>query len=279
MASSLNNPQSRTPVYFLGIGGPNFMENRTHPAFLKLGETGREITQKVRPKAIVVISAHWQHSPTSVAVNVREEGQLIYDFYGFPPHYYEHKFPHRGSREIAEKVIKSLEAKGIEVERTERGLDHGVWVGFLAAFDPQENPLYCPIVQLSLMDNYDIDQHYRIGEALQSLRDEGVLIVGAGMVVHNLNDFRKSRGKGPLMPYASTFEMAVTEALREPENRKPAMSSLMQRTDTDEAHPSWEHIMPLHVAAGAAGDDRGERIWAMPEGSLNWGQYRFGSIL
>jgi aromatic ring-opening dioxygenase catalytic subunit (LigB family) len=91
------------PVYFLGIGGPNFMEAKDHPAFFKLGETGREITTKVKPKAVVVFSAHWQHENSKVAVNVAENMDLIYDFYGFPPHYYEYKYPNSGSPAIAEK--------------------------------------------------------------------------------------------------------------------------------------------------------------------------------
>ena len=99
MSVTKNGATSKTPVYFLGIGGPNFMENRSHPAFVKLGQTGREITQQVKPKAVVVISAHWQHSPHSAAINIQEQGEIIYDFYGFPPHYYEYTFPHRGSRE------------------------------------------------------------------------------------------------------------------------------------------------------------------------------------
>ena len=131
-AASHSKSPSRLPVYFLGIGGPNFMEAKDHPAFLKLGETGREITTKVKPKAVVVFSAHWQHGPSTVAVNVAEKTDLIYDFYGFPPHYYEYEYPNKGSREVAEKVIEKLSIAGIGVDRVHRGLDHGVWVGFLA---------------------------------------------------------------------------------------------------------------------------------------------------
>ena len=131
-AAAHSQSPSRMPVYFLGIGGPNFMEAKEHPAFLKLGETGREITTKVKPKAVVVFSAHWQHGPSTVAVNVAEEMDLIYDFYGFPPHYYEYKYPNKGSREVAERMIEELSNAGIGVDRVHRGLDHGVWVGFLA---------------------------------------------------------------------------------------------------------------------------------------------------
>lgn len=130
-SSPLNSP-SRTPVYFLGIGGPNFMENQSHPAFVKLTEIGREITTKVKPKAVIVFSAHWQDSPNRVQVNVGEKTNIIYDFYGFPPHYYEYEYPNRGSSEVAEKIIEKLGAVGIEVQRVNRGLDHGVWVGFIA---------------------------------------------------------------------------------------------------------------------------------------------------
>lgn len=108
------------------------MENRQHPAFHKLGEIGREITIEVKPKAVVVFSAHWQDGPSRVSVNVAEDADIIYDFYNFPPHYYEYKYPNRGSPEIAQKVIDNLEGAGIEVQRVKRGLDHGVWVGFIA---------------------------------------------------------------------------------------------------------------------------------------------------
>lgn len=134
------------PVYFLGIGGPNFMEATDHPAFHKLGETGKEITTRVKPKAAVVFSAHWQHGSSKVAINVAEKTDLIYDFLGFPSHFYEYRFPHRGSRAVAEKVIEKLSSAGIAVDRVERGLDHGVWVGFLAGmrckFRFWQSPLY-----------------------------------------------------------------------------------------------------------------------------------------
>ena len=131
-AASHSKSPSRMPVYFLGIGGPNFMESKDHPAFLKLGKIGQEITTKVKPKAVVVFSAHWQYGPSTVAVNVARKTDLIYDFYGFPSYYYKYEYPNEGSREVAEKVIEKLSVAGIGVDRVQRGLDHGVWVGFLA---------------------------------------------------------------------------------------------------------------------------------------------------
>ncbi|KAI2623158.1 putative aromatic ring-opening dioxygenase LigB subunit [Hypoxylon sp. NC1633] len=279
--SSPPNSPSRTPVYFLGIGGPNFMENVGHPAYGRLAAVGQEITTKVKPKAVVVFSAHWQAGRNSVQINVAEKTELIYDFYGFPPHYYEYDYPNRGSPEVAEKVIEKLAGAGIKVERVKRGLDHGVWVGFMAAFDPKKNPLNVPIVQVSLYGNEDPDQHYRMGQALEGLRDEGILIIGAGMTVHNLHDFRALRAAGEVrtMPYASSFDDALEEAAAaKPEERQESMSTLMRRGDARKAHPTLEHILPIHVAAGAAGLDLGERLWTLPEGSLNWAQYRFGKV-
>ncbi|TAQ89080.1 hypothetical protein B7494_g2606 [Chlorociboria aeruginascens] len=280
MSDSLypDNP-SRTPVYFFGIGGPNFIENTNHRAYAKLEEVGQEITTKVKPKAVVVFSAHWQDGPTKIKINVAEQTDIIYDFYGFPPHYYEHKFPNKGSPEVAEKVIEKLAGAGIEVVRVKRGLDHGVWVGFIAAFDPKKNPLNVPIVQVSLFNSEDPDQHYRMGQALESLRDEGILIIGAGMAVHNLRDFRATRSTGETMPYALTFDDALKEAATaKPEERHAKMLALMRRGDARQAHPTLEHILPIHIAAGAAGSDLGEQLWTFPEGSLSWAQYRFGKV-
>jgi 4,5-DOPA dioxygenase extradiol len=121
---------SRMPVYFLGIGGPNFIANPSHPAYSKLAEVGREITS-LKPKAVVVFSAHWQESPNHIAINVAEKTDIIYDFYNFPPHYYEYQYPNKGNPEIAEQVIELLGNAGIKTKKVRRGLDHGVWTGFL----------------------------------------------------------------------------------------------------------------------------------------------------
>ncbi|MCJ1313677.1 hypothetical protein MMC25_007356 [Agyrium rufum] len=277
--SSDSTAPTRMPVYSMGIGGPNFMEATEHPAYAQLAAIGQEITAKVRPKAVVVFSAHWQESPNVIGINVVEKTDLIYDFNGFPRHYYEYDYPNRGSPEVAEKVIAKLEATGIKVRKVKRGLDHGVWAGFMVAFDPKKNPLNVPIVQVSLFDSEDTDQHYRIGQALESLRDEGILIVGAGMAVHNLRDYRRAGASAQVMPYVLTFDESLKDAATShPDERRAEMSALMERGDAREAHPTLDHILPMYVAAGAAGSDVGEQLWTFPEKSLSWAQYRFGSV-
>lgn len=106
------------------------MYDTDHPAYKKLLEIGKEITTKVKPKAVVVFSAHWQAERRKIEVNTAEITDLIYDFYGFPGHYYEEKYPNVGSRVVAEKVMALMRQKGIEVEGVKRGLDHGVWASF-----------------------------------------------------------------------------------------------------------------------------------------------------
>ena len=167
------------------------------------------------------------------------------------------------------------------------------------AFDPNKNPLNVPIVQVSLYDSEDLDQHYRLGRALEGLRDEGILIVGAGMAVHNTRDFRRTMGTGETMPYVNavgkyrvdcglllmlfSYTISFDEALKEavtsrPEERQTKMAALLRRSDARQAHPSIEHLLPIYVAAGAAGTDVGEAYWNFPEGSLSWSDYRFGKI-
>ncbi|EKV09919.1 Aromatic ring-opening dioxygenase LigB subunit, putative [Penicillium digitatum PHI26] len=287
----------KTPIYFLGHGGPNIMYDLDHPAYRKLGEIGREITTKVKPKAVVVFSAHWQGGRNTIEVNTAEKTDLIYDFGGFPSHYYKEKYPHVGSKEVAEEVLRLLKEAKIPAEGVKRGLDHGVWASFkcgmlqfafergfnadmeTAAFEPDTNPLNVPIVQVSLFRTEDPDQHYRLGQAVASLREQNILIIVSGMAVHNLRDMRFTFGSSTPMPYAVSFDKALKDAVTTaPAERQKAMAELLKRPDARQAHPSFEHLLPIHIGAGAAGEDLGKRIWTFPEGSMSWAQYRFGEV-
>jgi len=258
------------------------MYEKSHPVFSKLQEIGREITQKNKPKAIVVFSAHWQAYRNEVEVNTAEKTELIYDFYGFPDYYYKMQFPNTGSKEVAEKVLSLLNAAGIKASPTKRGLDHGVWAGFHVAFDPKANPLNVPIVQVSLFDSDDPDQHYRLGQALSPLRDEQIQIIGSGMAVHNLRDLSIGFSIGDMSnprPYVHSFDEALKEGMTaKPEERQAKMASLVSRPDTRLAHPHLDHLLPTFIAAGAAGEDLGERLWTMNESGGAWAQYRFGRV-
>lgn len=158
-------------------------------------------------------------------------------------------------------------------------MDHGVFSGFNVAFSPTENPLTCPLVQVSLFNNEDPDAHYRLGRAVASLRDENIVIIGTGMTVHNLRDMRFSWGNPTPLPYSVSFDNALKEAVEaDPAVRQERMAAVTKRPDARQAHPWMDHLMPVYVAAGAAGDDKGVQTWTMHEGSFAWAQYRFGQV-
>lgn len=148
-----------------------------------------------------------------------------------------------------------------------------------AAFEPKSNPLNVPVVQVSLFDTEDPNQHYKLGQAVAHLREENILIVVSGMAVHNLRDMRFSFGKSQPMPYTVSFDEALKEAVTTtPAGREKAMADLLKRPDARQAHPSFEHLLPIHIGAGAAGEDLGKRLWTLKEGSMSWAQYRFGDV-
>ncbi|KAL2042730.1 hypothetical protein N7G274_004489 [Stereocaulon virgatum] len=270
----------KTPVYFISHGGPMTMYNTDHPVYSKLQEIGKEITTKVKPKAVVVFSAHWQAEGTNkIMINTKEKNDLIYDFYGFPSHCYKATYPNVGSKEIASHVMSALKSNGIEVESTSRGLDHGVWVCFNVLFNPETNPLNVPIVQVSLFSSEDPHQHYALGRAVSALRSENIAIIVSGMAVHNLWDFRRTMGNSTPMPYTSSFDEALKDAVAvAPAEREEKMAALLKRSDARQAHPTFDHLLPIFIGAGAAGEDTGERLWTLKEGSLSWAQYRFGEV-
>jgi len=255
------------------------MYEKSHPVYPQLQKIGLEITQKVKPKAVVVFSAHWQGEPNTIEINTSETTDLIYDFYGFPAHYYKETYPNKGSPAIAQKVIDSLTAAGIKTQPTRRGLDHGVWASFKVVFNPDTNPLNVPIVQVSLFASEDPEQHIKLGKAVEGLREEGIVIVVSGMAVHNLRDMRF--GKENIRPYSKSFDEALREAVESPAEsgeRERKMVDLLKRSDARPAHPTFEHLLPIHVGAGAAGNDKGKRLWTMAEGSVSWAQFRFGDV-
>ena len=206
-----------------------------------------------------------------------------------------------GSKEIAEKVINTIQEEGMKAEGVTRGLDHGVWASFKCgmhkqfshierdehvakaaerlAFDPQENPLNVPIVQASLFNSEDPNQHYRLGEAVSKLRDENIQIIVSGMAVHNLRDMRFAMVNPKPLPYTISFDEALKDAVTTtPENREKALADILKRPDVRLAHPTFDHLLPIHIGAGAAGEDIGERLWTLKEGSLSWAQFRFGEV-
>lgn len=148
------------------------------------------------------------------------------------------------------------------------------------AFNPETNPLNVPLVQVSLFKSESPHAHYALGRAVSALRDEGIVIIGAGMSVHNLRDMHfMFEGNTSPLPYVTSFDNALQEATEtDPKLREDKMAAVCSRADARQAHPFMDHLMPVFIAAGAAGEDWGRQMWTLHEGSFAWAQYRFGDV-
>lgn len=134
-------------------------------------------------------------------------------------------------------------------------------------------------MQTSLFKTEDPNQHYRLGQAVSRLREEGILIIVSGMAVHNLRDMMFTFGNPNPLPYTASFDEALKDAATAaPAEREKAMAELLKRPDARQAHPTFDHLLPIHIGAGAADEDLGTRLWTFPEGSMSWAQYRFGDV-
>lgn len=265
---------TRLPTFYLPHGGGPcfFMENtRGAPdmwepmaAFLR----GLIATLDTKPKAVVVVSGHWEEP--SFAVNTAARPSLLFDYYGFPEHTYRLKYPAPGSPALAQKVRGLLEEAGLATsENAERGLDHGVFIPFMLVLPDAD----VPIVEISLRRDLDPAVHLHAGAALAPLRDEGVLIVGTGMSYHNM------RGFGPAAAEPSkVFDTWLTEAVTQPSapQRNSALVDWERAPAGRASHPREEHLLPLMVAAGAAGNDRGAKVFEDRVLGATVSAFRFG---
>lgn len=243
------------PTLFVphGAGPCFFMDWEPADTWARMGSWLRAVPQLLgaRPRALVVISGHWE--APAFTVNAQAAPPLLYDYTGFPAHTYALEYPAPGSPELAARVQALLAGAGLPAAAEQaRGLDHGVFIPLKMIY-PQAD---LPIVQLSLRRGLDPAEHLAAGRALAPLRREGVLIVASGMSYHNMRRFRFD--DAALDPDSVRFDqwLAQTVALPAAE-RERALKDWAVAPAGRAAHPREEHLLPLHVAAGAAGDDAG----------------------
>ena len=222
-----------------------------------------------RPTALLVISAHWEETEFSVTEGLRPS--LLFDYYGFPEHTYRLTYPAAGSVELATHIKLLLAEAGIAARGDgERGFDHGVFIPFKLIYPDAD----IPIVQLSLKAGLVPGEHIAVGRALEVLRSKGVLIVGSGMSYHNMRGF----GSAGSTPVSDTFDTALTEVVCLPQaslrnERLGAWTSLPQARS---CHPREEHLLPLMVVAGAAGEDSGQCIFSDHVMNVAVSAFQFG---
>ncbi|TNE50171.1 MAG: dioxygenase [Deltaproteobacteria bacterium] len=206
------------------------------------------------PKGILVVSAHWEEAvPTVMSAS---KPPMLYDYYGFPPETYKVQWPSPGAPELAGEIQSLLENAGFKTGANGgRGFDHGMFVPLKLAYP---NPTI-PALQLSLKQGLDPKTHIKIGQALAPLRDRGIFIIGSGMSYHNLQVLisQARSGSTNVIDDSKAFdEWLVSSMLMEPDRRETKLVEWLNAPKARSCHPREEHLLPLHVIAGAAGNDK-----------------------
>jgi aromatic ring-opening dioxygenase catalytic subunit (LigB family) len=267
------NAIKRLPTFFIPHGGGPCFFMDPPPAYPRMWDglaaylRGIDASLGVRPKAVLVISGHWENPlPT---LNAAAKPGLLFDYYGFPEHTYRLKYPAPGAPALAERVRTLLENAGFESEvESKRGFDHGVFIPFLLIYPKAD----VPILQLSLQAGLDAALHLALGRALAPLRDQGVLIVGSGMSYHNLADMFSGRGAQA----SEDFDAWLGDAVQDPATRNQLLEKWREAPGGAASHPREEHLIPLMVAAGAAVDDSGARSFGESIGGKRISGFQFG---
>lgn len=241
-AGASGSGAGRMPALYLSHGAPPLADDPLWPGELAAWSAGLP-----RPRAILMVSAHWEEAP--LALGAVETVPLVYDFWGFPEHYYQVRYAAPGAPELADSVRKLLRGAGTPVQDIpDRGLDHGAYVPLVEMYPDAD----VPVLQISL-PTLDPRKLMDIGRKLAPLRDEGVLIVGSGFFTHNLAALRHTGG---VPGWSAEFDdwgaralaAADVDALLDFTHKSPAGRL---------AHPRTEHFAPLFVTLGASEGELG----------------------
>ncbi|KAA6462942.1 dioxygenase [Acidobacteria bacterium AB60] len=270
------SPQRQPSLFIPHGGGPCFFMDWTWgPAdtweMTKRFLEGLAGTLPERPRALVVVSGHWEEP--AFTVSSAERPPLIFDYYGFPKHTYELTWPAPGDPVLAQQVKSLLANAGLPAaESAARGFDHGVFVPLKVAFPAADIPVVTLSLAAGSAGQLDAAQHLAAGRALAPLREEGVLIVGSGMSFHNLGAYMRAGTR----QQAREFDAWLTRAAESPEpKRGDLLKQWAQAPHAKFAHPREEHLIPLMVAAGAGSEAAGKRIFSDEPMDAAISAYRF----
>ncbi|HEV8323499.1 MAG TPA: class III extradiol ring-cleavage dioxygenase [Myxococcota bacterium] len=228
----------RMPVIFLAHGSPLLLDDEGWVAELK-----RWADALPRPEAVLMVSAHWEQAPVTIAAT--RTVPLVYDFYGFPARYYAVTYPAPGAPALAARVRALLGETGPVADEPKRGLDHGAYVPLVAMYPRAD----VPVLQIS-MPSLDAPALFQMGRALAPLRNEGVLVVGSGFLTHNMRALNPQPG-APTPSWAADFDAWAADALAR--HDVDALIDYRRRAPgVRQALPTHEHFVPVLVALGAA---------------------------
>lgn len=245
----------RMPVLFIGHGSPmNALADNDYTR--TLAALGKRLP---RPRAVLCVSAHWMTEGTWITHQAKP--RTIHDFYGFPKPLFDIQYPAAGDPALAEEIKASVTGIGINLDDEQWGYDHGSWSVLRHVYPAAD----VPVLQLSLYMERTADYHFAVGQALAPLRDQGVLIVGSGNIVHNLRMIKWDEAAQPY-PWAETFDRWVKEKLEAGD-----LGALVTDAMASEAGrlsiPTPEHWYPFITAIGAAAP--GEKAHTVFDGLQN----------
>ena len=270
------NAQRQPAIFLPHGGGPCFFMDWTwgpadtwHATQRFLEGLGNTLPET--PKALLVISGHWEEPAFTASAAPRPE--LIFDYSGFPEHTYQLTWPAPGDPELAQRVTDLLAQAGLPAAMSpDRGFDHGVFVPLKVAFPEAQIPVVTLSLAASPSGEFDPAQHLAAGRALAPLRDEGVLIVGSGMSFHNLRRYFQPETRERARAFNTWLSNAVDLPAVE---RNALLAAWRDAPFAAYSHPREEHLIPLMVAAGAGGDGPGTRIFTDEPMGATISAYRF----
>lgn len=262
----------RLPTYFISHGGGPWpwlpdMRKAMHSLEVSLANMSSEIGET--PKAILMISGHWEEN--DFAVMSSPAPGMVYDYGGFPAFTYQIKYAAPGAPAVAARVVELLKAAGLPTHLDgNRGFDHGVFAPMQVMYPDAQVPLF----EVSLRHGYDPEVHLALGRALAPLRDEGVLIVGSGLSYHNLRRFGAA-GKEPSAAFDAWLNTAM---MSEPAARLDYLRAWDKAPSARICHPEEDHLIPLMAAIGAAENEKAVRVYHDENvfGGVTASSYRFG---
>lgn len=257
-------PHGGGPWPFVDLGGITEQEKASLIDYLR--QLPQSFPQEFH--SVLVVSAHWEQAVPSLMTG--ESPSLYYDYYNFPPESYEIQWPSPGAPELAARVCSLVEEAGFaSAGNSQRGFDHGTFIPLKLCFPNAD----VPTTQLSILKSLDPEEHIRLGAALAPLRDEGVLILGSGMSFHDLRGFFNDYGATVSKPFDTWLQQIAVEPA---ELRNASLVEWQKAPCAKQAHPREEHLLPLMVAAGAAGSDTGKVDYSNTYGGARITSIRFG---
>lgn len=257
------------PVVFISHGSPMLAveDDDSTAALRRMGE------DLPRPRAIVVVSAHWE-AASPIRVGSIARPPLIYDFSGFPEELYRQEYPCPGDPVLASDIVKRFAAANVTATLdAHRGLDHGAWVPMRHLYPGAD----IPVLEVSLPMPRTPAELLAMGRALAPLRDDGILIVGSGGVVHNLRRVRFHDKQAPVDPWARDFDRWIRDRLGDPDV-ETIVDYRKRAPSADLAVPTTEHFDPIFVVLGARreGDRVSDRYEGFQYGNLSMRCFSLG---